>query len=152
LTGTPRNSDVYRLRTALTVTVTMVCTVLGLAVWTRVANAATPPAPATPSALPGPPPDAGSGLPLPPAPGQAPPAELDASPTTIPVTGSGPGLLSGTAGLKGTQVSLPIVCTAAGRVTMSTSGLGQLAQATYRCANGRGDVRLTLTKDAARQV
>jgi hypothetical protein len=147
LTGKSRSFMVYRVRMALTVTMTVLCAVLGFAVWgAQAARASAPPG------LPGPPPDAGAGLPLPPAPGQAPPAEPDGPATTIPVTGSGPGLLSGTASFHGTRVSFPVACTASGRVTMSAATFGQLAQTRYRCANGRGVVSLSLAKDAARQI
>lgn len=96
--------------------------------------------------------DGGSGLPLPPAPGQAPAAVPNGAAATIPVGGSGPGLLSGTASLHGTRLSVPVACSAAGRVTLSVPTLGVLAQARFRCIQGRGIVPLTVTPAAARSI
>ena len=137
----PRNTDVYRLRTVCAASLALLCALLWLAVWAGQATAA----PSVPPGLPGPPPGAGSGYPLPPAPGQAPTAGPDGSPTTIPVTSSGPGLLSGTAALQGRRLNLPLACSASGRVTVSVPSLGTLAQAKYRCASGSAVAHLSLT-------
>jgi hypothetical protein len=125
----------------------LVCAMLGLAVFASQAVAAGPP-----SGLPGPPPGAGTGFPLPPSPGAAPSPTADGAPVTISGTASGPGLLSGTASLSGKRVSIPIACSAGGRVTMSAPGLGTMAQAKYRCRGGRATAVLTLTSATARQV
>src|ERR1700752_2023057 len=59
-----------------------------------------------PAGLPGPPPEAGTGIPLPPPPGQDPPPQPFGSAATLPLNPSGPGLLSGSAGLTGSRLKL----------------------------------------------
>jgi hypothetical protein len=107
-----------------------------------------------PPALPGPPPGAGSGLPLPPPPGQDPAIPPSGPATTIPAQVSGPGLLSSSGRLLGTRVSLQIACDSGGRVTVSAAaaGMGTLAQTRYACSNHRATLRLSLNKAAARRV
>jgi hypothetical protein len=109
---------------------------------------------AGPSGLPGPPPGAGTGFPMPPAPAQAPPPEPSASPVSIPLSASGPGLLSGTAGLSGRGLKLHIACTAGGRAALSIPGLatGTVAQVRYRCAGGRGTASFSLNRRLAQQI
>lgn len=107
-----------------------------------------------PPGLPGPPPGAGTGFPLPPPPGQAPgPAPLG-PPTTIPTRVSGPGLLSGTAALRGTRVTLSIACAVGGRASLNapSAANGTLATARYRCSRRRASVRLSLPAGAASRI
>jgi hypothetical protein len=115
----------------------------------QAAGAATPP-----PGLPGPPPGAGSGLPLPPPPGQSPGTEANGPPATIPAGPSGPGLVSGTASLRGTRVTLSIACQAGGRVILSSPSLasGILAQAHYRCSRRRATARLSLRTNLAQRI
>ena len=107
-----------------------------------------------PPGPPGPPPGAGSGFPLPPAPGQAPNPEPAGPATTIPSSGSGPGLLSGTASLRGTHLALRIACAGHGSAALSVPAVarGTLAQAAYKCSKGRGTVRLSLPASAASRI
>jgi hypothetical protein len=108
----------------------------------------------SPPGLPGPPPGAGTGFPLPPPPAQDPPPQPSGSPATVPLTPSGPGLLSGSAGLTGRRLRLPIACDAGGHAALSVPGLasGLVAQARYKCAGGRSTVSFTLGKSIARQI
>ncbi|MGH2882354.1 MAG: hypothetical protein ACRDPA_06595, partial [Solirubrobacteraceae bacterium] len=89
---------------------------------------------AGPPALPGPPPGAGTGFPLPPAPAQSPSPAVSGAPATIPFSPSGPGLLSGSAGLSGRRLKLPIACQTGGRASLSLPGVatGTAAQANYK--------------------
>ena len=109
---------------------------------------------AAPPGLPGPPPGAGSGFPLPPPPGQGPGAQPLGPPTAIPTGASGPGLLSGTANLRGTRVTLTVACTAGGRASLSAPSVanGTLASARYRCSRRRASVRLSLPTAAAGRI
>jgi len=108
------------------------------------ASAAGPPGP------PGPPPGAGSGFPLPPAPGQAPAPQASQSATAIPTTAAGPGLLNGFAGLSGRTVRVNIACRAGGNASLSANG--KLGQTKYRCSGGRSTVSFKLTKASASRV
>jgi hypothetical protein len=132
----------------LSASVVLIGTVVGMGVCAAPAAAASPPG------LPGPPPGAGSGFPLPPAPGQAPGPEPDGPPATIPTGISGPGLLSGTAIVRANRVTLSIACQAAGRVSLSAPSLanGTLAQARYRCSRRRATARLSLRANVAQRI
>jgi hypothetical protein len=107
-----------------------------------------------PPTLPGPPPGAGTGFPLPPAPAQPPPPEPSGSPASIPLASSGPGLLSGSAGLSGRRLKLPIACQTGGHAALSLPGVatGTVTQARYKCAGGRGTVSFSLDKGVAGQI
>lgn len=107
-----------------------------------------------PPALPGPPPGAGTGFPLPPAPAESPSPEPLGAPATIPFTPSGPGLLSGSAGLSGRRLKLPIACQAGGHAALSLPAVatGTVAQAKYKCAGGRSTVSFPLDKRVAGQI
>jgi len=131
--------------------IALICAILGIAVGAAQAGAATGP---PPPGLPGPPPGAGTGFPLPPAPGQGPGRQSDGSPTMIPTSVSGPGLLSGTALVQGSSVELRLACATGGLAILRAPAVasGTLAQARYRCARRRAVVRLSLRKDAARRI
>ncbi len=107
-----------------------------------------------PPALPGPPPGAATGLPLPPAPAQAPSPEPSGAAVTIPLAPSGPGLLSGSAGLSGRRLGLQIACSAGGRAALSLPGVavGTVAQAKYKCVGGRGTVSFLLAKRTTQRI
>jgi hypothetical protein len=107
-----------------------------------------------PAGLPGPPPEAGTGIPLPPPPGQDPPPQPFGSAATLPLNPSGPGLLSGSAGLTGGRLKLNIACTAGGQAALSVPDLatGTVARAKYKCVGGRSTVSLSLGKTIARKV
>jgi hypothetical protein len=109
---------------------------------------------AGPPGLPGPPPGAGTGFPLPPAPAQAPLPEASGSPATLPFGTSGPGLLSGSAGLTGRQVKLQIACDAGGGAALTLPALPTAAasQARYTCIRGHATVSFRLDKSAAQQI
>ena len=130
--------------------VVLVCAVIGMGFFAgqAVGSAEAPPG------LPGPPPSAGSGFPLPPPPGQAPGVEPAGPPTSIPAEVAGPGLLNGIVTVRGTGVALQIACRAGGRVVLSapTVANGTLAQARYRCSRSRAVVHLWLQSAAARQI
>jgi hypothetical protein len=125
-----------------------VLSVLSLAVWTACAQAAAPPGPA------GPPPQAGTAFPLPPAPGQAPGPQPTGPASSIPPTGSGPGLLSGIGALNGKRLVVRLACTASGSVSLSVPAIGAatLAQAKYKCSKGRGKATLSLPSAPVRQI
>ncbi len=107
-----------------------------------------------PPSLPGPPPGAGTGFSLPPAPAQPPPPEAPGGPATIPFDPSGPGLLSGSAEPSGRHLKLPIACQAGGRAALSLPGVatGTVAQTRYKCAGGRSTVSFSLDKRVAGQI
>ncbi|MBV9363664.1 MAG: hypothetical protein JOY89_05460 [Solirubrobacterales bacterium] len=109
---------------------------------------------ALPPGLPGPPPAAGSGFPLPPPPGAAPGSEAGGAPASIPVNVSGPGLLTGTVTLYGNAVTLLIACSTGGNVDLSVPSLGggALAHARYRCSRRRASIRLSLDTFDARRI
>lgn len=106
---------------------------------------------AAPPALPGPPPGAGSGFSTPPNPGSVPEAAPLGASATIPARVSGPGLLSGTALLRGRGFSLAIACQASGQVSVAVPALGRgvLARAGYSCRNRRASAQLSLSRAAA---
>jgi hypothetical protein len=101
----------------------------------------------SPSALPGPPPGAGSGFPVAPAAGGMPPAQPLGPAATVPAHVSGPGLLSGTARLQGRQFTLAIACHAGGRVSVTAPAIagGVLAHASYSCRKGAAVAKLKLS-------
>lgn len=107
-----------------------------------------------PAGLPGPPPGAGTGFPLPPPPAQAPPGEPSGPSATIPFASSGPGLLSGSAGLSGRRLRLQVACSAGGRAALSVPGLGRgtVAQARYKCVAGRSTVSFSLAQRTTQQI
>jgi len=142
-----RGSRVGRRGTLSTIGLVLACAVFATDV--GLAQAA-----GGPASLPGPPPGAGTGFPLPPAPAQPPPAEASSGPATIPLGPSGPGLLSGSAGLSGRRLKLPIACQAGGHAALSLPGIatGTVAQAKYKCAGGRGTVSFSLDKPVAGQI
>ena len=107
-----------------------------------------------PPGLPGPPPGAGSGIPLPPAPGQPPPPEPSQSAITIPTSAGQPGLLNGFVGLSGKVLKVGIACQGAGSATLSAATVapGTLAKARYRCSGGRSTIRLALTSTNAMKI
>jgi hypothetical protein len=107
-----------------------------------------------PPALPGPPPGAGTGFPLPPPPAQAPSSEPLGPPANIPFAPSGPGLLSGTAGLSGRRVQVRIACQTGGRAVLTLPGVatGTVAPTRYKCAGGRSAVSFSLSKGVASQI
>jgi hypothetical protein len=141
-------TDTYRRWSLRAGGVALLCTLVGMVAWTGRAVAGGAPG------LPGPPPNAGSGFPLPPAAGQAPAPAPAGPPATIPTQASGPGLLSGTARLRGTAFSLPIACHSGGRVSVSAPTLasGTLAQAQYACRGGRANLRVALPAAVARRI
>jgi hypothetical protein len=106
---------------------------------------------APPPALPGPPPGAGSGFSAAPTPGSVPELGPLGAGATIPAGVSGPGLLSGTALLRGRGFSLAIACPAGGQVSVAapTIGRGVLARAGYACRNRRATAQLSLSRAAA---
>lgn len=107
-----------------------------------------------PPSLPGPPPGAGTGFSLPPAPAQPPPPGASGGPATIPFGPSGPGLLSGSAEPNGRRLKLPIACQAGGHAALSLPGVatGTVAQTRYKCAGGRSTVSFSLDKRVAGQI
>ena len=131
-------------------TLPLVLSALGIAMCAPASAAAEAP----PPGLPGPPPGAAAGFPLPPPPGGAPDAEAPAGPVSIPARASGPGLLTGVTTLRGYTVRLSVACSTAGNVTLSAPSLarGALAQARYRCSRFRAAVRLVLPPSAAREI
>ena len=115
------------------------------------ANAAA--ADAVPS-LPGPPPPAGTGFPLPPAPTTVPVAGPTGPPTSIPARVATPGLLSGTARLSGRQVTLAIACPSDGSASIAASAIrkGIIARTSYRCIARRASARFSLRPADAHRV
>jgi len=106
-----------------------------------------------PAGLPGPPPGAGTGFPLPPPPGQAPSAQLPGAAVSLPAPSSLPGLLAGSAAVKGTKVSLRIACHARGRAAFSAPGVpGAISAVRYKCVRGRSIVVFPLRKSAVQQI
>lgn len=107
-----------------------------------------------PPGLPGPPPGAGAGFPLPPAPGEASPPQPSGSPATLPFATSGPGLLSRSAGLTGSKLKLKIACKTGGHAALTLPALrsSAVAQSRYRCAAGRSTVSFALEKPVAQQI
>ena len=99
-------------------------------------------------ALPGPPPGAGSGLPVPPAPGQGPATPPVGPSATIPVGVSGPGLLSGTVRPQGGRLTLRIACSTRGRVNVRAPAIraGTLAAGSYPCRNRRATAQLLIRR------
>ncbi len=73
------------------------------------------------------------------------------SPASIPLATSRPGLLSGSAGLSGRRLKLPVACQAGGRAALSLPAVatGTVAQTTYKCADGRSTVSFSLDKRVA---
>jgi hypothetical protein len=104
--------------------------------------------------LPGPPPGADTGLPLPPAPGQAPPAKVDPGPVAIPTSVAGPALSTGSAPVGKTgRVSFSLICRGRGKVDLSLPALSARAAAVpYSCARGHARVSMRLRSRTARTV
>ena len=130
--------------------IALICAVLAICVQATQAHAQSGP----PPGLPGAPPGAGAGFPLPPVPGQGPATDPGGQPTTIPTGASNPGLLSGTALVQGKSVTLRIACNSGGVVILRAPAVatGTLAQARYRCSRRRAAVRLALSSAAARRM
>ena len=124
------------------------------AVWTAYLPAPAAGQTGAPSALPGPPPGAGSGLPDPPAPGHGPATPPVGPSATIPARVSGPGLLSGTVRpQRGGRLTLQIACTTRGRVSVSAPAIraGTLATGSYPCRHRRATAQLSIrTADRTR--
>ena len=141
------SEGIHRTRLACAAAVVLI-----FAAWAThvgLAQAAGPPA-----GLPGPPPGAGTGFPLPPPPGLAPSPEPSGPPVTLPLGPSGPGLLSGSAGLSGARLNLRVACQAGGRAAFRAAQLagGTLASARYKCARGRATVSFSLARRIAQQI
>jgi hypothetical protein len=100
-----------------------------------------------PAGLPGPPPGVGQGLPLPPPPGQAPPAQSNQPATTITGTAYGPGLLSPNSAVSGRKLPVKIACQRNGRARLQAGSVG--VKTTYKCAGGRSTVQFPLTRSQA---
>jgi hypothetical protein len=147
--GQSPSSGVHRLPAGRAGGAALLCVLLGMTVWTAQAAGA-----GAPLGLPGPPPGAGAGFPLPPPPGRGPGIQPVGPPATIPLTVSGPGLLSGTASLRGTRFTVQIACQAGGNVAVSVPavGRGTLAQTRYACSKRRANVRVSLPTAVARRV
>jgi hypothetical protein len=109
---------------------------------------------AAPAGLPGPPPTAGQGFPLPPPPGQGPPGQPLGPPVTLPYATSRPGLLSGYAPLRGNRIKLQIACGSGGRAGLSVPAVTSrtLASSRYKCSGRRGTLAFTLAKPVAREI
>jgi hypothetical protein len=104
--------------------------------------------------LPGPPPGAGSGFPLPPVGGVQPPAPPPGPPATIP-TASGPALEGGGAQVSaGGHLTLRVACGASGRASLSVAALRQatLARAAYACRGGHAALKLRIASTDARRL
>jgi hypothetical protein len=100
--------------------------------------------------LPGPPPGAGTGLPFPPAPGQAPPGQMSLPATSITGAAYGPGLLSGYTAVSGNGLPVPIACQGNGTARLSAAGV--TVKTAYKCSAGRGTIRFALTRSQARGI
>lgn len=115
---------------------------------------AAPGAAAAPPPLPGPPPGAAAGFPLPPGPAP-PPAPAPGPGTAIPASGDGPALAAGSAAVAANgRLTLRVVCRAGGRASLSVAALGApaLAQASYRCRDGRAAVPLRIASGDAQRL
>jgi hypothetical protein len=89
-----------------------------------------------------------------PAPGRAPAVAPPGPPATIPAQTSRPGLLSGTADLRGAGFSLAIACQSGGWVSVSAPALatGTLARVRYTCRGGRANLRVILPAAVTRRI
>ncbi|MDO8212477.1 hypothetical protein [Conexibacter sp. CPCC 206217] len=119
---------------------------------------AVPPAAATaaesPPSLPGPPPGAGAGFPLPPSAGAVPLAPAPGASTAIPAP-AGPALVDGGAQVTAAgRLTLRVACGASGRASLSVAALRSvtLARAAYGCHGGRAAVRLRIDSADARRL
>lgn len=104
--------------------------------------------------LPGPPPGADTGLPLPPAPGQAAPPRVDGGASAIPTSVPGPALATGSAPVASSgRVSFSLVCRGRGRVDLAVPALSARAAAIpFACARGHARVSMRLRTRTARSV
>lgn len=89
--------------------------------------------------LPGPPPGAGTGLPLPPAAGQAPAATVNGAPLSITGRASGPGLLGSPTVSKG-SIRVSVACRASGKAYLAIGHT--TVSAAYRCRGGQAQLAL----------
>jgi hypothetical protein len=128
-------------------------TVAGIAIATLAAVLAAGPAlAAMPPGLPGPPPSFGTGLPLPPAPGQIPSPAALGGPTTLPTAETGPGLI-GPPIVHGRTLAIAIACHAGGRVVLHAPALSFIsAPVSYRCRRNAAQIAVTLPASAARSL
>src|ERR1700759_2583344 len=102
---------------------------------------------AGPAGLPGPPPGVAAGPPLPPPPGQAPPAQASLPATTLSGVPYGPGLLSGYSAVKGTKLPVTIACQANGKAQFRAGSVS--VKNTYRCSKGRSTIQFALKRSQA---
>jgi len=103
-----------------------------------------------PPGLPGPPPGVRTGLPLPPPPGQAPPAQTSLPAVSITGAPDGPGLLSGYSAVSGTKLPVTIACQANGTAQLRAGSVS--VKTTYRCSRGRSTIRFALTRSQAHGI
>jgi hypothetical protein len=103
-----------------------------------------------PAGLPGPPPSFGQGLPLPPPPGQGPPAQGNQPATTISGTPYGPGLLTSSATVSGRKLPVKIACQGNGRGQLRAGSVA--VKTTYKCSGGHSTVSFPLTKSQASAI
>jgi hypothetical protein len=104
-----------------------------------------------PPGPPGAPPGADVGYP---AVGAAAPTAAT-GPATVISTGSPPGLLGGSAKLKGRTVSFPIACSRSGSVRLSgpaPASTASLGRASYRCVKGQATVSIKLSAASVRRL
>ena len=123
---------------------------MGLGLFCGPAAAAPGPLPS----LPGPPPGAGTGFPAPPPPGTVPVAGTPGPAVTLPSHTSGPGLTSGVIRVRNGKLTLGIVCTSGGRVSLTAAALraGVVAHRGYACRNRQASAQLSLKRADARKL